>query len=365
MTIILILLALTGCSEQQSNEQETINTNEILSVQSLVEDFILRLFPETENYKVINFENKAELTKSLTEVMDIALANEYVNKFYYEQNNSLYLNLDEEFFFIDPTKPYSIIKLDETRYRVNQEIKVSNGNYDINVIFEKRDNWIIAGTEINFEQQESEQTKINREIVRQSKDLQSNLLLVNRENQLPKDYVPEDLVEVDIPFSFTGKSEKKLLKEEAAIQLKLLINKAKEENIFIYGVSGYRSYETQEAIFTYNITKYGNEEEANKISAYPGQSEHQTGLTMDVSSSTVDYQLIEEFADTPEGKWLAENAAEFGYIIRYPKGKENITGYVYEPWHIRYVGLDTAKKITELNITLDEYIEMAENSVSD
>lgn len=95
---------------------------------------------------------------------------------------------------------------------------------------------------------------------------------------------------------------------------------------------------------------------ANQTSAKPGESEHQTGLAMDVSSPSVNFQLTQYYGHTREGKWLVENAPKHGFIIRYPEGKEYITGYNYEPWHIRYVGKNAAEFIMNENITLEEYL---------
>ncbi|EAO56830.1 D-alanyl-D-alanine metallocarboxypeptidase [Bacillus thuringiensis serovar israelensis ATCC 35646] len=92
------------------------------------------------------------------------------------------------------------------------------------------------------------------------------------------------------------------------------------------------------------------------FSAKPGHSEHQTGLVMDVSAKSFDNKLEQEFEQTKEGKWLAKNAHKTGFIIRYPKGKEDVTGYEYEPWHIRYVG-DIATNLFEKGLTLEEYKE--------
>jgi len=183
-------------------------------------------------------------------------------------------------------------------------------------------------------------------------------VLVNKQRGLPKDYAPDDLVVPDVPFSFSGEHEKKHLREPAARALEALFRKAAEDGIELAAVSGYRSYGTQAAIFNWNVQTQG-EEHARRYSAYPGTSEHQTGLAMDVSSRSVNYALIEEFAETAEGKWLAENCAEFGFIIRYPNGKEHITGYAYEPWHLRYVGTDIARTIMAVGGTLEEYFEGA------
>ena len=100
---------------------------------------------------------------------------------------------------------------------------------------------------------------------------------------------------------------------------------------------------------------YQREAEANRVSAVPGTSEHQTGLTIDVSSPSAGNALEEAFGHTEEGQWLAQRAPEFGFIIRYPEGAEDITGYVYEPWHIRYVGKDLAPDIADSGLTLEEY----------
>lgn len=185
------------------------------------------------------------------------------------------------------------------------------------------------------------------------------VVLVNKERALPSDYIPQDLVSPQIPFSFQGQSEKKLLRKDAAKALEALFAKAKEEGIELIGVSGYRSYNTQKAIFNRNVEKKGLEA-TSQYSAEPGHSEHQTGLSIDVYNKEYKYALEESFADTEEGKWLAEHAAEFGFIIRYPKGKEEITGYNYEPWHIRYVGIDVAKEIKNRGITLEEYFQDAD-----
>ncbi|WP_240666596.1 M15 family metallopeptidase [Longirhabdus pacifica] len=182
----------------------------------------------------------------------------------------------------------------------------------------------------------------------------STEVLVNKNRSLPADYVPDDLVQPNVPFSFEEQLEKKLMREEAAQALEALFNAAKEEEIELVAISGYRSYNTQQSIYTWNVNTYGSEH-ANQFSAYPGTSEHQTGLAMDISSASADYALEEHFGDTSEGQWLAENAAEYGFIIRYEEGKEEVTGYAYEPWHVRYVGVDIATSIKESEVTLEEY----------
>lgn len=181
-------------------------------------------------------------------------------------------------------------------------------------------------------------------------------VLVNKTIGLPSDYVPSDLTVPDIPFSFSGFQEKKQMRREAAAALEALFRAAKEAGLDLYGVSGYRSRERQSEIYNNNIERKGLEY-TEKYSARPGHSEHQTGLAMDVSTQSIQNRLDEVFGSTPEGKWLARHAHEYGFIIRYPKSKSEITGYSYEPWHIRYVGKDLANELYNSGQTLEEYYE--------
>lgn len=185
-------------------------------------------------------------------------------------------------------------------------------------------------------------------------DPSSITVFVNKEFSLPKNYKPEDLVIPDIFFDLVYYDERTMMRAEAAAAIERLFYAAKNEGFELSGVSGYRSYARQKNIFITNILTKGKEHTL-KYSAVPGTSEHQTGLTMDVSCEALGHDLSSKLAELPEGIWLAENAHRFGYIIRYPQGKTDITGYSYEPWHIRYVGKGLAKYLYENNLTLEEY----------
>ncbi|ENH96328.1 carboxypeptidase [Gracilibacillus halophilus YIM-C55.5] len=180
-------------------------------------------------------------------------------------------------------------------------------------------------------------------------------VLVNKNHRLPADYVPNNLVVPDVRFPFNADLPKKQMREVAARALENMFAAGDQAGVDLFAQSGYRSYNRQDAIFTANVNQYGREQ-ANQFSAQPGESEHQTGLTMDVTSADIDFQLIKEFANTDEGQWVKQHASEYGFIIRYPKGKTNITGYQYEPWHLRYVGKDIAKEIDKNNMTFEEYL---------
>jgi D-alanyl-D-alanine carboxypeptidase len=179
-------------------------------------------------------------------------------------------------------------------------------------------------------------------------------VLVNKELSLPTDYEPSDLVIPNVSFSKTVNHENSHLRLVAARALERLFEEAKKEDIYLNAVSGYRSYKRQYDIFTNNIKRKGLEH-TMKFSAKPGYSEHQTGLTMDVSSDSANNRLELSFAKTKEAIWIAENSHRFGFIIRYPEDKTEITGYAYEPWHIRYVGISLATYLYENNLTLEEY----------
>ena len=179
-------------------------------------------------------------------------------------------------------------------------------------------------------------------------------VLVNKQNKLPNNYAPKDLVFPDVPFIFNEKSDKRKLRKVAANALETLFAGAKEDGILLAGVSGYRSEATQVGLYNSYVKRDGKAA-ADRYSARPGHSEHQTGLTMDISGTSGKCAAQDCFGGTPEAKWVAKHAYEYGFIIRYPEGKEQITGYQYEPWHLRYVGTDIAKVIHENGITLEEY----------
>ncbi|MCO7125277.1 M15 family metallopeptidase [Sporolactobacillus shoreicorticis] len=186
-------------------------------------------------------------------------------------------------------------------------------------------------------------------------DPESTLVLVNKYFQLPDNYVPKDLVDLDVPFTFSGKSEKKKMRAVAANPLKEMFTAAKQDGVQLAGVSAYRSHKTQVALFNYYVRRDG-EKKALKYSARPGTSEHETGLAIDVSGINGKYAATQEFGKTPEAAWLAKHAQDYGFIIRYPEGKENVTGYEHEAWHLRYVGLPAAQKMVADDQTLEEYL---------
>lgn len=188
----------------------------------------------------------------------------------------------------------------------------------------------------------------------------NKLALVNKEYGLPANYIPEDLVIPNVTFSFGNQDiEKAYLRKEAAEKLEVMFTAAKLDGIDLFAVSGYRSYKRQEDLFNFEVIKVGREQ-AETVVAFPGNSEHQSGLAMDISGPSVGYALTQEFGEHPEGQWLANNAHKYGFILRYPQGKEDITGYSYEPWHFRYVGEEAAAVMYEKDLTLEEYFNIVQ-----
>lgn len=179
-----------------------------------------------------------------------------------------------------------------------------------------------------------------------SKYLNTTYLLVNKYNYLKKDYVPNNLVILDDCYS-----KEIYLVKEARDNFIRMCHDIGDNNLTIRAISGYRSYAYQENLYN-NYVKKDGVKIADTYSARPGFSEHQTGLVVDIDNNHLSY---ENFDKTNEFVWLKDNAYKYGFILRYPEKKESITGYSYESWHYRYVGLDISKYIHDNNITFDEY----------
>ncbi len=189
-------------------------------------------------------------------------------------------------------------------------------------------------------------------------------ILVNRTHPLAQSYKPDDMVTVKYVVSGVGKKgETDQLRKVAAEAFEKMVEAAAEQEIKIKMRTGFRSYEYQKDRLYDPEVKNKGQAEADKATARPGHSEHQTGLALDVGGDSQKYALSYEFGETKEGKWVAEHCHEFGFIIRYVDGTKKepgkLTGYVFEPWHIRYVGVDVATEMYEQGggkLTYEEYL---------
>lgn len=187
-------------------------------------------------------------------------------------------------------------------------------------------------------------------------------ILVNENNKLEDDYVPSTLVESDIAFE--GYIECKQLDERTSNAAKEMFNAALNDNVNLIAISGYRSYSVQENLYNSRVEVKGVEK-TRQYTAEAGASEHQTGLAIDIVCNDYPY-LDEGFENTDAFKWLYNNCYKYGFILRYQKGKEDITGYNYEPWHFRYIGdVDIAKDIMERGICFEEFIDEVNSKIEE
>ncbi|NLZ39215.1 MAG: M15 family metallopeptidase [Firmicutes bacterium] len=178
------------------------------------------------------------------------------------------------------------------------------------------------------------------------------LALVTKQTSLGN-YAPTDLV--TIPKEMRLYDYQYQLREEAYLHLREMWEAAKTAGCEFYVNSAYRSYEAQKRIFNDYAARHG-EEKANEFSARPGQSEHQLGTTVDLAIPG--YALSAQFGSTPPGQWLKENSYKYGFVMSYPEGSQEVTGYIYEPWHFRYIGVENAKRWHESGLVLCQFLEL-------
>ena len=176
----------------------------------------------------------------------------------------------------------------------------------------------------------------------------NQLVLVNKYNYLGDKFIPENLENINTQYALSNMK----LVDYAKEAFEKMAKDARKENLKIIAMSTYRSYSYQVDLYN-RYKKKDGQEAADKYSGRPGFSEHQSGLAVYVYNGKEDYT---NFESTKEFTWMKDHAHEYGFIIRFPKGKENETGYQYESWHYRYVGIDVATYIKNNNISLEEYI---------
>ena len=173
-------------------------------------------------------------------------------------------------------------------------------------------------------------------------------VLANQDNLLDGNFIPE----------LSGLENGHYFDSRAVDSLKAFIKGARDAGLSVYLTSSYRSYATQEYLFNNKVAQYGGDREAAaRIVAIPGSSEHQTGLAADIVDKYYEY-MNESLADTALSKWMKEHCAEYGFILRFPEDKQDITGIMFEPWHFRYVGEEAAKYIMEKGICLEEFVAL-------
>lgn len=188
-------------------------------------------------------------------------------------------------------------------------------------------------------------------------DSSSIWVIANKSRPLESGYTPAELVAPDVPTRLAKTAEQSQVSVVIATPLKALFDAAAANRVSIKLSSGYRSEALQKQFYDSYVARDG-QAAADTYSARPGTSEHQTGLAVDIINTAGTCSLETCFGDLPEGQWLAAHAHEYGFIIRYPEGKQDITGYQYEPWHIRYVGTDLAQELYTTNLTMEEFFNV-------
>lgn len=185
-------------------------------------------------------------------------------------------------------------------------------------------------------------------------------VIVNKQHPLsPTSYIPTDLLVPGVKLRLSGSEEQMQIRAVVEQPMKDMFNDAQTTGFTLSLGSGYRSYNLQKQFYNGYVSKDG-QASADRLSARPGHSEHQSGLSFDVEITDMKCHLEKCLGETADGKWIAANAYKYGFIIRYPEGKEDITGYDYEPWHLRYVGVELATEMHNKNIqTLEEFFNVS------
>lgn len=193
----------------------------------------------------------------------------------------------------------------------------------------------------------ADNTWYKEDVIKETDLTKKELILINKFYKLNKDTTFADLKNIPLTYAYSGNK----LREIALTKYTEMASVAKDAGLSLIITASYRSYSGQEKLYN-NSVNYGGDNYADKVSARPGHSDHQSGLSVDITKYNT---LLAEFETTNEFTWLQENAYKYGFILRYPKDKKYLTGFDYEPWHYRYVGIKAAKTIHDENITFDEY----------
>ena len=278
-------------------------------------------YQQTNEYKLLEHGyNDSEVARILEEFSDQEYIDYLLNN---EKNSNIVSLLDEKYYLAKNFYSY-VDYMNE-----NSDLDLSSIIRNINIHLDKDFYEVAYDTDTSLD----------------------TAMLVNKYYLLSSDYAPDDLVTVPQTYSW-GDAGSQQVREVAYTAFLDMWNAAEEEGYYLMINSSYRSYADQETVYN-NYKNSSGERYADSIAARPGSSEHQTGLAIDVFSRTNTNRNT--FTDSAEAIWLAENSYKFGFILRYPEDKVDITGYSYESWHFRYVGEDIATYIYENDITLEEY----------
>ena len=299
-----------------------------------------------EYLNIIYVENK-DFIDNVNNLLSLGYKSDEINLFYeklpdninvitsneYDKNISNYLTLS--YFNIDNLDRYIKYENNDNKF---------TSVYDTNTI---KDNYNYEDT-VTFVNAYLDKDYYTNDIALSKEEEKKVDVIVNKYYKLSKDYEPDDLTKIDSKFA-SGSNQR--LRKEAAIKFEEMAAEALKNGYKIYAGSTYRSYDYQLGLYNRYVAKDGFDE-AETYSARAGYSEHQLGLAVDIINGKWEY-LSE---NDEEYEWLIDNSYKYGFILRYPRGKEYITGYVFEDWHFRYLGIDLATKVYNSKLTYDEYV---------
>lgn len=286
-----------------------------------------------DSYININYLEKENFFKNINSLLDLGYTDNDINNIYAKLNNESINIIIQNQYIKDITNIINLSYFKESyleRYIKYLE-KDTNNEIDTSVTY------------VNIGLDNDYYTNVSK--ITNQEDI---LVLVNKYHVLESNYEPNDLEAISSKYNRSVNGKLRKVAKEA---FEKMCEAAKKDNITIYNGSGYRSYNYQKSLYNRYVSIDGLKA-AETYSARPGYSEHQTGLALDIINGR---GFFISHTDK-EYTWLINNSYKYGFILRYPKGKENITGYMYEEWHFRYLGLDVAKKVYDSNITYDEYI---------
>ena len=296
---------------------------------------------ESDNYNEKYLDNYADITYQKQDNL-ISNINKLIKKGYSDKEISLIISRG------DDKSVSSFAKRDKVKY-VEEFLNVSYAkleNYDRYVAYQEKEFDDVETTVLYVNMDFDKEDYVDPLVI----DKFDDYVLVNKHRQLSSNYIPDDLVTIDEEYvKADGEIE---IERNVAKAFYDMARDASKEGIELMVSSGYRSYKDQEEIMNTYLELYGQNYVDNYV-AKPGFSEHQTAMSLDIASKSVSV-----FVESNEYSWMMDNAYKYGFILRYPKSKEDITGYKCEAWHYRYVGKDIAKYIKENNITYDEYYVM-------
>lgn len=315
---------------KQYNVYEKIMKNEYSkTIEVMLEE---KQFQEKylNNYYDINYYEDTNFTSNINLLLDKNYNSEEVNYIVSHYYTNINILLDMDYVKILDFKDITNFKITNLERYLNYQ---KENNYDIKTV--------VTYVNIGLDQE-----GYSNYITYTKEEAENDLtILVNKYHKLPDDYEPSDLVSLSYNKNYK-------LRSAAAEAFEKLTSAALIDNVIIYPFSPYRSFETQTVLYNRYKARDG-EKLADTYSARPGFSEHQLGLAVDIRSSILLDNLTEE-----DYQWMLDNSYKYGFIVRYPKGKQHITQFIEEPWHIRYLGIELATKVHDTGLTYDEYYDL-------